>query len=182
LTIGYCFAAGFSYQSIQIKDKQMAESKNTVDTVDNEAVEEAAASSGVTDVAEIIKSLNTPNVSLYSSIKADSFESRLAIASAMTTSLPLDENLGKTIDLTNFIVQPVDLVNQETGETNTAPRIVLIDKDNVAYHATSIGILSSLRNMISVLGEPASWPAPVSVQIVKQKGRNGYSFFTVKFV
>lgn len=153
--------------------------KNELDDVIEEATENAV---GSTDVVAVIAGLNNPQQGFYSSIKSDDFSTRLQIAAAMTTSEPVDNNLGKEIKLVNFIVQPVELQNRLTGEINTAPRIVLIDEDGAAFHATSIGILSSLRNIISVLGEPASWPAPVNIQIVKQKGNNGYSFFTIKFL
>lgn len=159
----------------------MADEK-AIETVDNEAVEEAVQASGSTDVVAVIEGMNNPASGFYSSIKGDDFASKLNIAAAMTTSVPIDENLGKPIQLVNFIVQPVDLTNQQTGEVQTAPRVVLIDADGTAYHATSIGLLSSLRNIVSVLGEPASWPQPVGITVQKQKGNNGYSFFTVKFI
>jgi hypothetical protein len=150
-----------------------------VEDVIEEATENAV---GSTDVVAVIAGLNNPQQGFYSSIKSDDFNTRLQIAAAMTTSEKIDNNLGKEINLANFIVQPVELQNRLTGEVNTAPRIVLIDADGAAFHATSIGLLSSLRNIISVLGEPSEWPAPVKIKIVKEMGRNGYSFFTMKFV
>lgn len=144
-----------------------------------EIVDEATTV-GSTDVAEIIKGLNNPSSAMYSSIKTDDFASRLRIVQAMTTSSPVDDHLGETINLTNFIVQPVDLVNA-TGEVNTAPRIVLIDADGTAYHATSVGLLTALRNVTGVLGEPSTWPEAVPIVVIEQKSRNGYKFFTINF-
>lgn len=164
----------------------MTEAKNTVafdgEEVDSEVVAEAIQSSGTTDVVVAIQGLNNPGNRFYSSIKSENFADKLKIAAALTTSIPIDENLNKEIKLVNFIVQPVDLVNEKTNEINTAPRVVMIDADGTAYHATSIGLLSSLENIVSVLGEPSSWPAPVSIQVVKQKGNKGFSFFTIKFL
>jgi hypothetical protein len=149
--------------------------------IEAESTDDTATASGVTDVVAIIQSLNNPESGFYSSIKSEDFADRLAVASALTTSQPIDENLGTTIHLTNFIVQPIELADDE-GTVNTAPRVVLIDADGTAYHATSVGLLSSLRNIISVLGEPESWPKPIDIQVTKQQGRNGYKFFTIKFV
>lgn len=146
-----------------------------------DVIDDSVVTSGVTDVAGIIAGLNNPASGFYSSIKSDSFTDKLAIASAMTTSLPLDEHLDSQILLKDFIVQPVDLANDK-GEITTAPRIVLVAADGTAYHATSVGILSSLRNVVSVLGEPSTWDAAIAVKVVRQKGNNGYSFFTLKFV
>lgn len=144
-------------------------------------IEETVAKGAATDVASVIQGLNNPGSAVYSSISSDSFEDKLAIAAALTTSVPIDENLNKEIQLTDFIVQPVDLTDDQ-GNVNTAPRVVLIDEAGVAYHATSIGLLSSLRNIASVLGAPSTWPHPVPIQVVEQKGNNGYKFFTIKFL
>lgn len=147
----------------------------------DESVDDEIKASGTTDVVVAIQGLNNPGNRFYSSIKSENFADKLAIAAALTTSIPIDENLNKEIKLTNFIVQPVDLTDSE-GNINTAPRVVMIDADGTAYHATSIGLLSSLQNIVSVLGEPSAWPAPVSIKVVKQKGNKGFSFFTVKFL
>lgn len=164
----------------------MTDAKNTVafdgETIEAEPMDEEIQASGTTDVVVAIEGLNNPGNRFYSSIKSENFADKLAIASALTTSVPIDENLNKEIKLTNFIVQPVDLKNERTGKVETAPRVVMIDADGTAYHATSIGLLSSLQNIVSVLGEPSAWPAPVSIQVVKQKGNKGYSFFTIKFL
>jgi hypothetical protein len=156
----------------------MADINDTIEeTVDAEIVRV-----GATDVVGAIQGLNNPDSAYYSSIKGDDFSARLAIAAAITSSIPVDESLGKTINLKNYVVQPVELINEDTGEVNTAPRVILIDDNGTAYHATSTGLLSSLRNMNAVLGEPNVWPQPVPVKVVEQKGRNGFKFFTLKFV
>ena len=164
----------------------MTDSKATVkfdgEEIVAEPIDEEIVAVGTTNVVLAIEGLNNPGTRFYSSIKSENFADKLAIASALTTSVPIDENLNKEIKLTNFIVQPVELLNDRTGEVNTAPRVVMIDADGTAYHATSIGLLSSLQNIRSVLGEPSDWPAPVSIQVVKQKGNKGFSFFTIKFL
>jgi hypothetical protein len=169
-----------------LADKTPVAFEAAMDEIENDnddTIEEATeVGAGSTDVVAIIAGLNNPQLGFYSSVKTDSFEDKLAIVRAMAGSEALDNNLGKEIALVNFIIQPVDIANRLTGEVNTAPRIVLMDANGTAYHATSIGILSSLRNIMSVLGEPATWPAPVNVKIIKQKGNNGFSFFTIQFV
>lgn len=137
--------------------------------------------STATDVAAAIQGLNT-GAAFFSTVKGDDFDTKLAVAEALTTSLPVDENLGKLINLANIIVQPVELTDEKTGEVNTAPRVVLLDADGTAYHGTSVGLLSSVRNILAALGDPSTWAKPVSINVVKQKGNNGYSFFTIKFV
>lgn len=132
------------------------------------------------DVAAAIQGLNT-GAAFYSSVKGTDFDSKLKVAEALTTSLPIDQNLGKTIALRDIIVQPVELTNETTGEVETAPRIVLLDADGTAYHATSVGLMSSVRNILAALGDPAAWPTPVNIQVIKE-GQGTRQYFTVKFV
>lgn len=151
-----------------------------VEIDENEVVEEAA-SKGTTDVVKAIQGLNNPDSAFYSSLKGADFASKKIIAAALTSSTPVDDMLGQVIQLANYVVAPVELTNAETGEVNTAPRVILIDADNKAYHATSVGLLTFLRNLNSVLGEPDAWDEPIAVKIVEQKGNNGFKFFTGQF-
>lgn len=132
------------------------------------------------DVTEIIKGLNNPSSGFYSSIKSEDFDARLVIAAALTSSIPIEDNLDKPIALADFIVQPVQFAGED-GTIDTSPRVILIDDDGVAYHATSIGLLTALKNIVSVLGEPLAWSKPVNIRVVKEKGNRGFSFFTIKF-
>lgn len=151
----------------------------TADTTEPSTEVEVRTSS--TDVAAAIQGLNNGGA-FYSSISGDDFAAKLALASALTTSENISDNLGKTINLVNIVIQPVELVNDTTGEVETAPRVVLIDQDGTAYSGTSIGLLTSVRNTLAALGQPASWPQPVPVQVIEKKGNGKYKFFSLQFV
>lgn len=155
--------------------------KTNEETVATE-VEEVSQSRGVTDVAGAIAGLNDSSAAFYSTIKGTDFAARKLIAAAQTKSTPLADNLNKEIALKNFIVQSVSLQDEKTGEVAEAPRVTLIAEDGTAYHATSTGLLSALRNVIATLGEPDSWPEALPVQVVEQRGRNGYRFMTIELV
>lgn len=164
----------------------MAAVKNVTEEIvtvveDNDSVEEGVIVVGATDVTSAIAGLNNPDSSFYSSIKGGDFAARKKVAAALTSSSPIDEHLGETLDVVNVIVMPVELANAQ-GEVNTAPRVILIDANGTAYHATSVGLLSAVRNLFATLGEPAEWPEAVQVKVVQQKGRNGFKFFTINLV
>lgn len=143
---------------------------------------ERSQSAGVTDVAAAIAGLNDSSAAFYTTIKGTDFAARKLIAAAQTKSKPLADSLNQQIDLTNFIVQSVSLQDENTGEITDAPRVTLIAADGVAYHATSTGLLSALRNIIATLGEPDSWPEPLPVKVVEQRGRKGFRFMTIELV
>lgn len=159
----------------------MAENKEqVVEQVETAEVERQ--SRGVTDVSAAIAGMNDSSAAFYTSIKGSDFASRKLIAAAQTKSAPLADNLNKEINLRNFIVQSVTLEDEKTGEVNEAPRVTLIDDDGNAFHATSVGLLSALRNIMSTLGEADTWPEPVPVRVVEQRGRSGYRFMTIELV
>lgn len=149
--------------------------------ITEDAVEEATKSSSVTDVVAVITGLNNAEAGYYTSVSSDDFASRKAIAKALTGSEPIDEHLGETLKLVDIIVLPVELANDK-GEVNTAPRVILIVEDGTAYHATSVGLLSAIRNLFAALGQPSDWPEPLDVKVVQQKGNNGFKFFTINLV
>jgi hypothetical protein len=137
---------------------------------------------GKTDVGAVIKGLNDPDSGLYTSIRGNDFATKKAVAAAVLGSQPIGDHLGETLHLKDVIVLPVDLANSATGEIDTAPRVILIDKDGAAFHGTSIGMLSAVRNIFAVLGEPAEWPETVPVKIIRKKGNNKFHFFTIELV
>lgn len=154
-----------------------------VEQVEDVATAEVERQSrGVTDVASAIAGMNDSSAAFYTSIKGTDFAARKLIAAAQTKSAPLADNLNKEIALRNFIVQSVSLEDEKTGEVNDAPRVTLIDEAGNAYHATSVGLMSALRNIIATLGEADTWPEAVPVRVVEQRGRSGYRFMTIELV
>jgi hypothetical protein len=139
-----------------------------------------AVRQSMTDVESAIEGLNT-GAAIFSTVTGDDFDTKLLVMAAVIDSKPIDENINKVIELQNIIIQPVELTDEKTGEVNVAPRVVLLDADGTAYHGTSIGLLSSVRNIMATVGHPASWPKPLSIVVVREKSRNNAgSFFTIK--
>ena len=64
----------------------------------------------------------------------------------------LGDHINETIDVTNIFIQPVPMANQETGEVNVVPRIVLFDVEGKTYVTVSRGIYNALKNMCAIVG------------------------------
>lgn len=160
----------------------MAEAK-TVDVpgTDLDTVDEATRNT-VTDVAQAIRDLNTPgSAAIYSSINAATFEDRIRIVSALSGSESADDNKGAVINLKDFVIQAVDITD-DNGVTNKVPRVVLIDEDGTAFHATSVGIFSAIENLIAIVGEPSTWEKSIPTVVVEQKTRKGFKVLTLQYV
>ena len=95
----------------------------------------------------------------------------------------LANHINENLDITNIFIQPVDMVNQETGEVMGQPRIVLFDKDGKTYVSISKGIYNALKNMCAIVGTPETWKAPVTIKVTQRqvKERRMLSFDVVSW-
>lgn len=70
------------------------------------------------------------------------------------------------IEVKDVFVEVVYLESKEQeGVKNPCPRIVLIDKDGVAYQAVSIGMFSALKKIFTSFGTPDKWSAPKKFKV-----------------
>lgn len=77
----------------------------------------------------------------------------------------LGDHINETIDVINIFIQPVAMANQDTGEMNVVPRIVLFDVEGKTYVTVSKGIYNALKNMCAIVGTPETWKAPVTIKV-----------------
>lgn len=126
-----------------------------------------------------IETLNAGGVSVYSSLVGDDFETKKQLLSATTNSLPVRDILGKTIQLKNVVVQGIEMENEDTGEVQQVPRVILLDDKGNAYHAISKPVFNAVKNFIGILGQPATWEKPVPVKVV-QEGSGNRKYFVLR--
>lgn len=72
--------------------------------------------------------------------------------------------INKKIAVTDVLVEIRELLNEESGEIETAPRVVLIDEDGKAYQAVSKGIFNAVQNAYRVFGA-APWEPALEIEI-----------------
>lgn len=112
----------------------------------------------------------------------DTWEDKLSLLNAMTVADKLSDFInkrpGEAIDLINYAIQRVDITDDETGEVSAVPRIFLIGTDSkgepITLSTISKGVFNSVTQIVSLLGSPSEWPAPLSVrpaQLDTSKGR-----------
>lgn len=118
----------------------------------------------------------------YTSLSLSSPADKFRMLNIINNSEPLLEQVGKQIAIKDVVMMTVDVTDQQTGEVGGAVRIVLVTPDNVAYHATSKGIVQSLRQLFNLFGEPTTWKNPVKANVLEKKGRGGFRFLTLDFV
>ena len=134
-------------------------------------------SENTTEIA-VTSTAPVSNIRAYSSIQGDDLETRLSLFSAVTTSEPLDTVLGVALIVSNVVILPVELLNEQSGELEIQPRISLVTEDGKAYHATSKTLHRDLTNLLTIAGQPAKWGRGLEI-VIKKDGAKMRQYFTI---
>lgn len=148
----------------------------TENIVEESAVADIAASSSA------IERLKSNNVAVYSSFTGDDFKTKLKVSAALQSAKSIGDNLGKVIELENFIVQGIEIADENTGEVINTSRVILVDTKGESFYGISSGLLNGLENLVGVLGRPADWPEPVKVKVTEVKTRKGFKVFNLETI
>lgn len=134
------------------------------------------ATANITNIAA------APVGSMVCSIKPDGDrKTAAAIYSAMNNpEFRLADFINKRIKITNYLIEIVEISNEETGEISIVPRVVLIAEDGKSYQATSYGIANSIRNLCQSVGN-APWQPALELE-VKQRATKRGSMLTLALI
>lgn len=133
----------------------------------------------VANLGQEIANLEHGTMEVFSSIKADTFEGKLANLAAVSSSTPLAESLNKVIKVRNLVIQKVEMPDEQTGEIKAQPRVILVDEDGKAFHAISNPLYRDVKNILMLVGHPSTWEGAVPVKVT-QAGTGTRKYFTLK--
>ena len=116
---------------------------------------------------------------LFTTIQGEDFSAKLALNNAIADAEPIDKHLDKWINLKDIVIQDVEFNDEDesTGEVTTTwgIMVVLVDDQGKAYRAFSNGVFRDLQRLLNILGDPNTWPDPVSVKVVQTvSGKNRF--------
>lgn len=103
---------------------------------------------------------------------------RLTAMASGPDVIPPKEGLDQVIELTHFYCMQVQIAGPTPGEYNDGLRVVLIDKNGVAYGFTSEGVAKDLARIIATFGMGPYTKEPVRCKVVQfdtRLGRRAYS-------
>lgn len=129
-----------------------------------------------------VSELQEAQGNMFSTLKAETIEEKAQLFNVMNNpEKRVSDMIGKVIRVKDVFAEEIELVNKETGETNRAPRIVLVDVDGVAYQAVSVGVMSALKKLFQIYGIP-TWEdgIPLEVRQIKNGINNILTFTVVK--
>lgn len=118
---------------------------------------------------------SNPIGGMYSSMKAETREEKLDLFEAVTNAEPLEDHINECINVQDVTIQPVEFVDDVTGEIKMQNRITLITPEKDAFVCTSLGVETSLKQLFGIVGNPP-WIPPIPLKPVKQQGNGKYKF------
>lgn len=80
----------------------------------------------------------------------------------------LSNHINETLNIRHLFIQPVEMVDKQTGEMSILPRIVVFDDDGKSYVTISKGIYNSLRSICSICGLPENWKSSIKVKVLQR--------------
>lgn len=103
----------------------------------------------------------------FTSLKNETNVEKQILYKAMSNP---DKRLGDCINTVimakDLFMEQVEMTNQETGEIQVCPRIVIVDKDGVSYQSVSFGVFNALKRVIQVFGNP-TWEQPIPLKVIQ---------------
>lgn len=103
----------------------------------------------------------------FTSLKNETNVEKQILYKAMSNP---DKRLGDCINTVimakDLFMEQVEMTNQETGEIQVCPRIVIVDKDGMSYQSVSFGVFNALKRVIQVFGNP-TWEQPIPLKVIQ---------------
>lgn len=96
-------------------------------------------------------------------------ETNLILEATLNPSKRLKDMINLPFMLKHIYIETVNLTNSQTGETNAAPRIILIDDKNNSFSTTSFGVFNALKKIFAIKGTPDTWEKPLKVQVMERQ-------------
>lgn len=122
---------------------------------------------------DLSRELSETPANTYCSVQGGDRATRARVFNAMNNPThKVGDCINQVIYVKDVLIEMLEMVNEQTGEYEAAPRVVLIDQDGEAYQAVSQGIFNAVKNAIQVFGAP-TWEEALPCLIKQVSVKNG---------
>jgi hypothetical protein len=77
----------------------------------------------------------------------------------------LRDMVGKTITFRHVYAEEIEIKNDQTGELQMAPRIIIVDDKGESYVSVSKGVFSAVKRLFDIFGTPDQWEKSIKIEI-----------------
>lgn len=117
---------------------------------------------------------------IFTTVKGDDFETKTKIFNAVNDAEKVSDLDGRPFEITDMVIEAAELVNEKTGEVDQVVRTIFITPEGKAYQAFSGPVFNAAKRILTLLGDPSEWPAPLKVKVTEEgKGINRYYKLTL---
>lgn len=159
--------------------KEFEQAQSTPFTNENYVPEQTTAVATITmdDNKDFIADLSNRSTTFCSMVANTPKEKAMLFKAMNNPEKRLGDCINMTIQAKDMFCEVVTCINQQTGEKQDCPRIVIIDKDGIGYQAVSLGVYSAVKKIFSVFGLP-TWeePLPLTVKQITKGDRKLLTF------
>ena len=107
------------------------------------------------ELMNVAQELSAEQTSMFCSIQGGTHESKVAVFNASNNpDHKVGDYINKVIVVKDVLAELIEVTNDETGEIEVTPRVVLIDVNGESYQAVSKGIFNALKKAIAIFGAP----------------------------
>lgn len=122
---------------------------------------------------DVSAELSEQSTSTYCSIKGGDRATKAKLYNASNNpDHKVGDFINKSIKVKDVLVEAIDIVDEDSGKIERAPRVVLIDDKGKAYQAVSMGIFNAVKKAIQIFGEP-TWDEPIEFTVKQVSVKNG---------
>ena len=137
------------------------------------------------DAAVVAAGNNLPEAGelVINTVPMDTLENRKLVFNSTESAISLDSVLGKTLKLQHVVVQVGEFTNEQTGEVERQPRVILIDAAGRAYVGVSMPLYRTVRTLLKSFSVDGTLPEAMDVVVTREQGSvKGRTFFRLKLV
>ena len=119
------------------------------------------------ELMNVAQEQSAQQTSMFCSIQGGTIEAKKAVFNASNNpDHKVGDYINKVIVVKDVLAELIEVKNEETGEMEVTPRVVLIDVDGKSYQAVSKDIFNALKKAIAIFGSP-TWEDGLPI-LVKQ--------------
>lgn len=117
---------------------------------------------------------------IFTTVRGDDFQTKTKVFNAINDAENISELGGKPFEISDMVIESTEFVNEKTGEIDPAVRTIFITPDGKAYQAFSGPVFNAAKRILTLLGDPSQWPAPLKVKVTEEgKGINRFYKLTL---